>query len=144
MVKTGIQRIFSGQLMSLNAIHKEVYYFCMNCLSGFCIPPARDKHYECCSINGHAKVKVPSEEVKSLVFYDGQYHFKVLLMLDADFESILKPVDEKYIEKINQMRLSKKVRHHVQKRSTHTYRLNYGFRTLLLMEIFLVNENGLL
>ena len=108
MVKTGIQRIFSGQLMSLNAIHKEVYYFCMNCLSGFCTAPARDKHYECCSINGHAKVKVPSEEVKWLVFYDGHYHFKVLLMLDADFESILKPVDEKYIEKINQMKIEQK------------------------------------
>ena len=49
-----------------------------------------------------------SEKVKWLVFYDGQYQFKVLLMLDADFESILKPADEKYIEKINQMKTKQK------------------------------------
>ena len=36
------------------------------------------------------------------------------------------------------------VRHHVQKRSTHTYSLNDVFRTFLLMEMFLVNENELL
>ena len=29
-------------------------------------------------------------------------------MLDADFESILKPIDEKYIEKINQMKIEQK------------------------------------
>ena len=29
-------------------------------------------------------------------------------MLDADFESILKPADEKYIEKINQMKTKQK------------------------------------
>ena len=35
-----------------------------------------------------------TENVKWLKFYDGQYQFMVPFMLYADFESILKPVDE--------------------------------------------------
>ena len=37
---------------------------------------------------------MPTEKGKWLKFYDGQYQFKVLFMLQADFENILKPVDE--------------------------------------------------
>ena len=43
-----------------------------------------------------------------LEFQDGQYQFKVPFMLYADFESILKPVDEKYREKMNQMKIERK------------------------------------
>ena len=35
-------------------------------------------------------------------FHNGQYQFKVLLILYADFESILKPFDELYKEKMNE------------------------------------------
>ena len=44
--------------------------------------------------NAHLKEK------KWLKFYDGQYQFKVPFMLYADFESILKPVDERYRDKM--------------------------------------------
>ena len=47
-----------------------------------------------CSSNGHVKVNMPTEKEKLLKFHDGQYQFKVPFMLYADFESILKPVDE--------------------------------------------------
>ena len=88
----GISRL----LKSLNATRKGAYHFCMNCLNGFRTEPARDKHYEYCSSNGHVKVKMPTEKEKWLKFHDGQYQFKVPFMLYADFESILKPVDERY------------------------------------------------
>ena len=39
---------------------------------------------------------MPTEKEKWLKFHDGQYQFKVPFMLYADFESILKPVDERY------------------------------------------------
>ena len=39
---------------------------------------------------------MPTEKEKWLKFHDGQYQFKVPFMLYADFESILKPVDEQY------------------------------------------------
>ena len=84
----GISRL----LKSLNANDKVAYHFCINCLNGFRTEPARDKHYEYCSSNGHVKVKMP----KWLKFHDGQSQFKVPFMLYADFESILKPVDERY------------------------------------------------
>ena len=84
----GISRL----LKSLNTNDKVAYHFCINCLNGFRTEPARDKHYEYCSSNGHVKVKMP----KWLKFHDGQSQFKVPFMLYADFESILKPVDERY------------------------------------------------
>ena len=55
---------------------------------------ARDKHYECCSSNGHMEVKIPTEKEKWLKFHDGQYQFNVPFMLYEVFGSILKPVDE--------------------------------------------------
>ena len=94
----------SRLLKSLNATHKGAYHFCMNCLNGFRTESARDKHYECCSSNGHVKVKMPSEKEKWLKFHDGQYQF----MLYADFESIVKPVDEQYSEKMNTMKAERK------------------------------------
>ena len=76
----------------------------MNCLNGFWIASARDKHYEYCSSNGHVKVNMPTEKEKWLKFHDGQYQF----MLYADFESILKPVDEQYRGKTNRMKTERK------------------------------------
>ena len=95
----------SRLLKSLNANHNRAYHFCVNCLNGFRTESERDKHYEYCSSNGEVKVKKPKEKDKWLQFYDGQCQFKVPSMLYADFESILKPVDDKrkasQTEKVN-------------------------------------------
>ena len=80
----------------------------MNCLNGFRRESARDKHYQYCSNNGHVKVKMPAENEKWLKFHDGQYQFKVPLMLYADFESIIKLVDEQYRDKMNTMKTDRK------------------------------------
>ena len=80
----------------------------MNCWNGFPTGSARDKHYEYCSSNGHVKVKMSSEKEKWLKFHNGQYQLKVPFMLYADFESILKPVDERYKEKMNTMKDGRK------------------------------------
>ena len=45
---------------------------------------------------------------KRLKFHDGQYQFKVPFMLYADFESILKPADERYRNKMNTMKTERK------------------------------------
>ena len=45
---------------------------------------------------------------KWLKFHDGQYQFKVPFMLYADLESILKPVDEQYRDKMNTMKAGRK------------------------------------
>ena len=104
---TAIKSI-SRLLKSLNATHKGGYHFCMNCLNGFRTESARDKHYEYCSSNGHVKVKMPTEKEKWLKFHDGQYQFKIPFMLYADFESILKPVNERYRDKMNTMKTERK------------------------------------
>ena len=80
----------------------------MSCLNGFWTASARDKHYEYCSTNVHVKVKMPSQEKKWLKFNDGQYQFKVPFKLCADFESILKPVDERYRDKMNTTKAERK------------------------------------
>ena len=78
----------------------------MNCLNSFHAEPARDKHYEYCNSNGRVKVNMSKEN--SLKFHDGQYQFKVPFMLYAEFESILKPVHERYKDKMNTMKAERK------------------------------------
>ena len=97
-------------LKSLNATHEGAYHFCMNCLNGFSTESARDKHYEYCSIHGKVKVKMFAEKDKWMQYHDGQCLFKVLIMLYADFESILVPKDERYKDKMNQLK-SKRISH---------------------------------
>ena len=80
----------------------------MNCLNRFRTASARDKHYGYCTSNGHVKVKIPSEKEKWLKFHDGQYQFKIPFILYADFESILKPVDELYKDEMNILKAEKK------------------------------------
>ena len=89
-------------LKSLNATHKEAYYVCTNCLNSFFTASTRQKHHEYCSSSGHVKVKMPFEKEKWLKFYDNQQQSKVRFMLIADFESMVKLVDETYRDKMNQ------------------------------------------
>ena len=104
---TAIKNI-SRLLSKLNGKTQHTYHYCMNCLNGFRTESVRDKHYEYCSSNGHIKVKMSTEKEKWLKFHDGQYQFKVPFMLYADFESILKSVDEWYKEKMNTMKAERK------------------------------------
>ena len=94
----------SRLLKSMNAKHHRAYHFCVNCLNGFRTESARDKHYKYCSSHGEVNVKMPKESEKWLKFHDGQCQFKVPFMLYADFESILKPVDDRYRDQMNQLK----------------------------------------
>ena len=47
---------------------------------------------------------MPSEQDKWLGIYDGQCQLKFQFILQAYFESILKPVYEQYREKTNKMK----------------------------------------
>ena len=98
----------SRLLKSLNATYKGAYHFRMNCLNGFRTESARDRYYEYCSSNGDVKVKMPTEKEKWLKLHDGQYQFKVPFNLHADFESILKPFDERYMYNMNTMKTERK------------------------------------
>ena len=100
---TAIKNI-SRLLSRLNRETHDAYHYCMNCLNSFYTESARDKHYGNCSNNGHVKINMPTEKEKWLKFHDGQYHSKVPFMLHAEFESILKPVDERCKDKMNTMK----------------------------------------
>ena len=63
----------------------------MNCLQGFNKESSRDKHLNYC-INNES-VKVEMQHRNPIVQYsDGQFQFKVPLIMYADFESILEPI----------------------------------------------------
>ena len=94
--------------MKVNGKIRRAYHFCRNCLNGFRTASARDKHYEYCSSSGHIRVNMPTEEQKWLKFHNGQYQFKVPFMLYVDFESILKPADERYRDKMNTVKAGTK------------------------------------
>ena len=83
---------------------KGAYHFCVNCLNGFRTESARDKHYMYCSSHGEVNIKMPRENEKWLKFHDGQCQFKVPFMLYADFESILKPVKERYRDEMSRVK----------------------------------------
>ena len=113
-------KFISRLLSKLNGKTRRAYHFCMNCLNGFRKASARDKHYEYCISNGYVKFKMPSEKEKWLKFHDGQYQFKVPFMLYADFESILKPVDEQYRYRMNTMKTERKGKaSYIEKINTH-------------------------
>ena len=75
-------------LSSQNTKHKGKEYFCMNCLQGFKEESSRDEHLGYCINNESVKVEMP---YKNLIvqYSDGQFQFKVLFIMYADFESIL-------------------------------------------------------
>ena len=116
---TAIKSIFR-LLKSLNATQRGAYHFCMNWFNSFWTGSARDKHYEYCSSNGHVKVNMPTEKEKPLKLHDGQYQFKVPFMLYTDFESILKPVDERYRDRMNTVKAGSKGKvSYAEKINTH-------------------------
>ena len=104
---TAIKSIFR-LFLKLGGKTRRAYHCCMNCLNDFREESARDKHYEYCSSNGHDKAKMPTEKEKWLKFHDRQYQLNVPFMLYADFESILKPFDEWYRDRINTMKTERK------------------------------------
>ena len=108
MIGDGEKRPYTAIKNMSRLLSKLAYHYCMNCLNSFHTPSARDKHYEYCSSNGHVKVNMPNEKEKWLKFHDGQYQLKVPFMLYTDFESILKPVDEQYKDKMNTMKAGRK------------------------------------
>ena len=93
-------------LQSLKAIQKGADHFYMNCLNGFSTASARDQLYEYSNSNCHVKVKVLFDKEKCLKCCNGE--LKVPFPLQADFKSILKPVEEQYRENINQMKTERK------------------------------------
>ena len=61
-----------------------------------------------------------TQEERWLKLHDEQYQFKVPFMLHVDFESILKPVDEWYKEKMNRMKAGRKGKaSYTEKINTH-------------------------
>ena len=110
----------SRLLSKLNAAnHRQKYHYCINCLNGFTTESARNKHYEYCSGNGEVKIKMPKENEKWLQYHDGQQQFKVPFMLYADFESILKPMDERYKDKMNQLKRERTGNSYTEKVNRH-------------------------
>ena len=83
----------SRLLTSRNSKHHGKQYFCNNCLQGFTQESSRDEHYGYCINNKTVRVEMPSKG-SIIEFYDGQNQFKVPFMIYADFEVILKPIQD--------------------------------------------------
>ena len=82
-----LSRLLSKQ----NSKHKEAQHFCMNCLQEFREESSRDEHVRYCKNNESVHIEMPHK--KPIVEYsDGQFQFKVPLIIYADFESILGPI----------------------------------------------------
>ena len=81
----------SRLLSSSNSKHKCKQYFCNNCLQGFTQELSRDQHYGYCIDSKTVRVEMPRKG-STVEFYDRQNQYKVPLMMYADFEAILEPI----------------------------------------------------
>ena len=134
---TAVKNI-SRLLSKLNGKTRHAYHYSIICLNCFRTGSARDNHYEYCSSNSHVKVNMPNKKEKWLKFHYGHYQFKVPSMLYADFESILKPVDERYREKMNTVKAERKFKAPYTEKINTMYLQDGGYTAPLPMEMFLI------
>ena len=81
----------------------------MNCLQGFTLESSRDQHQVYCEDNETVRVEMP-QKGSTIEFCDGQNQVKAPFTIYADFEEILKPIQERvpgdsnksYTRKVNQ------------------------------------------
>ena len=83
-----LSRLLSNQ----NSKRNGLQHFCVNCLNGFESEIIRNDHYEYCKHRDSVRVEMPTKDKSIVKYTDGQYQFKVLFVIYADFESILVPV----------------------------------------------------
>ena len=73
-----------------NNDHKR--YFCLNCINSFKSPDSLDKHKEYCYNNESVKISMPPQNT-FLRFKNFRYSEKAPFAIYADFESLIKPID---------------------------------------------------
>ena len=108
-----------------NSKHNGASYICNNFLTPFNSEKSRDEHYTYCIDHDAVKVEMPSCKEKWIKYCDGQNQFKVPLTMYADFESILKPMDERYKEKMKAKRAKRAKRAEQRKQAGKSYIKSY-------------------
>ena len=83
-----ISALLSSQIN--NNDHKR--YFCLNCFNSFKSPDSLDKHKEYCYNNECVKISMPPPNT-FLRFKNFRYSEKAPFAIYADFESLIKPLD---------------------------------------------------
>ena len=83
-----ISALLSSQINNNN--HKR--YFCLNCFNSFKSPDSLDKHKEYCYNNECVKISMPPPNT-FLRFKNFRYSEKAPFAIYADFESLIKPMD---------------------------------------------------
>ena len=77
---------------------------------------------------------------KWLKFREGQYHFEAPFRLYSNLVTILKPVEEQYKDKMNQMKTERRNKTpYTKKLSTRMYLLAGVYTSPLLIEMFLIH-----
>ena len=83
-----ISALLSSQINN----HKGTRYFCLNCFNSFKSPDSLDKHKEYCYNNECVKISMPPPNT-FLRFKNFRYSEKAPFAIYADFESLIKPLD---------------------------------------------------
>ena len=72
--------------------HKSKLYFCLNCLNGYDQPEKLEHHKEYCNEKETIKINMPAPDTY-LKFKNFLYSEKAPFAIYADFESLIKPLD---------------------------------------------------
>ena len=129
----------SRLLSKLNGKTQHVYHYCRNCKTVFAQSQQEISTMGTAAAMVTPKVNMPSEKEEWLKFHDGQYQLKVTFMLYADFESILKPVDERYREKMNTMKTDRKSKTPYTEKINTRVPSGWCVHSILPIEMFLIH-----
>ena len=72
--------------------HKSKFYFCLNCLNGYDDPEKKENHKKYCSEKETIKINMPPPNTY-LNFKNFLYSEKAPFAIYADYESLIKPID---------------------------------------------------
>ena len=83
-----LSRLLTSQVNN----HKSKLYYCLNCLNGFDIPEKLEKHKEYCGEKESIKINMPTPHTY-IKFKNSLYSERAPFVIYADFESLLKPLE---------------------------------------------------
>ena len=97
----------SALLRGITSNHDRDFY-CLNCLHSYRTKGILKKHEKVCNDHDHCYVKMPNEHEKILKYNQGEKSLKVLFMIYADLECLLRKIDSCQIKMIQKNLLQKK------------------------------------
>ena len=82
----------SGLLRGITSNHNSDFY-CLNCFHSYTTEKKLGKHERICESHNFCHLKMPDKDNKTLKFVSGEKSLKVVFIIYADLECLLKKIN---------------------------------------------------